>query len=735
MSDAKPSTTTAKIWSFVRIMNVRLRFILLMVVVGLIAGKWEDIANRWDRLTRPAATAAHLDADVEFFCPMHPSVIRAQPGNCPICGMPLSQREKHDGATTLPADVLAQVQLTPQKLRMGRIGVSVVEKRLLSREIHTVGVVDYDETRRAFIAARVKGRIEKLLVNFTGQKVEEGETLALIYSPDLLVAQQELLVADKALQSAQASPSQSALSASEAVREAARRKLLLWGITEAQITEILKQNKTDTALAIHAPIRGIVTEKKVLQGQYVEEGMDLYTIADLSKVWLQAQIFESDIAGIQAGTAVEVTTTAYPNEIFAGRIAFVAYTVDPATRTVAARVEVDNPQYKLKPGMYVAAVMRLPVGQVHLIPPGSTTAQIMSPASAPGSAGGSSPAPGNANPLSLSEGEGKGEGANPLTPESSPEDSALVSAYLKISSALAADRTADAEISEFLASAQASENTLPDASSLAPSARNMQGKALRDQREAFKALSTQLIAILEQKIPTNRKLFVFHCPMAQADWLSAQQDVVNPYMGSDMLTCGNITRTLEPSSSTPADADFAQGYYCPVYPAQLFDQPAHCPIDQFPLQYARVEKVLAVPQSAVIDTGTRKVVYREVPASEGSAPGSARGYNGSGSAPGSAGGYDGSGSAPGSAGGYNGSNSAPGSAGRSSPSTGTFQMIEVKLGSPAGDYYPVLAGLAEGDRVASQGAFLVDAENRLTPGASAHYFGATGNPTSEHAPK
>ncbi|MFA5866105.1 MAG: efflux RND transporter periplasmic adaptor subunit [Phycisphaerae bacterium] len=491
----KKGKIMSEVWTFFRIMNVRLRFIFLMVVVGLIAGHWDTLMNYYDRWQRPIqVTQTVQNQGVEYFCPMHPNIIRSEPGTCPICGMPLSKREK-TGETQLPEGVLAQVQLTPLKVQMGRISTTPVDYKLLSREIRTVGILEYDETKRAFISSRVKGRIDELMVNYEGQQINKGDPLVSIYSPDLVVAQEELLSAVRSLKQQQQA-SDLLRSQTEFLVTAARKKLSLLGITDQQVDQIIRRGSPDTHLIVYSPISGIVTEKNVLVGQYVDEGMRIYTIADLNTVWMQAKIFEDQIAGIAKGTAVEVTSTGYPNEIFAGRITFVAYTVAPATRTISARVEITNSDYKLKPGMYANAVIRIPVGAV--------------------------------------------------TPVSTV-------------------------------------------------------------------------------VTENEK--------------------------------------------------YAVGYYCPIYPDQLFEKPRHCPIDKFPIKLMRVEKVLAVPESAVIDTGTRKVVYRQtVP--------------------------------------------------------GIFDMVEVRVGLRAGQFYPVLSGLKPQDQVATVGAFLVDAENRLNPAASVQYFGASGGQQS-----
>jgi Cu(I)/Ag(I) efflux system membrane fusion protein len=241
------------------------------------------------------------------------------------------------------------------------------------------------------------------------------------------------------------------------------------------------------------------------------EGQELYTVTNLDKVWLQVNIFESDLGYVDKGQYVEVTSAAFPNEIFAGRIAFLAYSVDPATRTLAARIEVRNEDHKLRPGMYMSASIRSPAAAVLTLDPATQPASASAPA----------------------------------------------------------------------------------------------GAGLRDEGR------------------------------------------------------------------------YAFGYYCPIYPDQLYDKPGDCPVDKFPMKYVRLEKLPALPESAVIDTGMRKVVYRE-------------------------------------------------------SSAGSYDMVEVVLGRRSGEFYPVLSGLKVGDQVVAHGAFLVDAENRLNPAAGVQFYGATGSHEHTH---
>ncbi|MCY2925360.1 MAG: efflux RND transporter periplasmic adaptor subunit [Planctomycetota bacterium] len=608
---------SGRIGTFFQILNVRLRFVFLMVVIGVVAGNWESIMNHLDRWWPWHATTA--SANVEYFCPMHLNIVRDQPGNCPNCGMPLVERPKT--TATGPSSRPVQVQLTPQKMDMGRIGTSDVDYRLLWREFRLVGAVDYDETRQATITARVKGRLDKLLVNYTGQKVRKGDPLALIYSPDLLVAQQELLTAVKG---AAENPSPTAA----VLVDAARRKLALWGLDEKQVDGIVRDGKAQTHMTITSPITGIVIDKKAIEGKYVMEGDELYKVADLSAVWLQAKLFENEIAGVSPGTAVEITSTAYPDEVFAGRIGFVAYTVDPATRTLAARVEVANPAEKLKPGMYVTATLRLPAGEVAELPAGL-----------------------------------------PTTRQAGPNTDELAKAYLALASEYADERPGGAAIEPLAAKADALAKDIPAAAALAGKVRELTGKDLAGQRNTFQAVSDAAIKVFEQA-PASMPLYVAYCPMVKANWIAARPEIQNPY-DKKMHDCGNILGPVQ-NLAAAQHARFAVGYYCPLHPGELFDTPATCAIDNMPMRAARVEKLLAVPESAVVDTGTRTIVYRQSGA-------------------------------------------------------GVFDLVEVKLGPRAGEFFPVVEALTVGDKVVTAGAFLVDAENRLNPAAAARYFGASGS--------
>lgn len=355
----------------------RLRFIGVLLVIGVIITQWDWLVANYDKWTRPAEAAQAGGSDVEYFCPMHPSVIRDNnKEKCPICFMPLSKRKK--GASTveaLPAGVVNRVQLTPYRVVLAGVQTWPVDYVPLSKEISAVGYVEFNEREQKTVSARVLGRIDELFANETGKMVKAGDELALLYSPDLLVTVQNLLDAKR--------------SGNQGHLDSARTRLQLLGIDDPQIDEILANkpdihmaankanihlgsNKADTHLRIRSPITGHVITKYVREGQYVEEGTPLYDVADLSTVWIEAQIYEDDLAFLPAGygdggdgssgsheMTVSATTRAFPDQPFEGKLAFIYPHADQDTRTVTVRFELENPGHKLRPGS--TATVRLKI--------------------------------------------------------------------------------------------------------------------------------------------------------------------------------------------------------------------------------------------------------------------------------------------------------------------------------------------------------------------------------------
>jgi Cu(I)/Ag(I) efflux system membrane fusion protein len=367
MSDPHPpAPPRSRLAYAVDIVLVRLRFILLLVAVMLIAAYWDDIVAHVERWTHGDDAPHEGDTSgAEWFCPMHPQVIRAEPGNCPICGMPLSKRAKGEAAK-LPEGVTARVQFSPFRIAQGGIRTSPVEWRPLEREIETVGFVDYDERKLARIAARFPGRVESLAVDFTGTTVEAGKPLAKLYSPEVFAAQQSLLASVRAWNDAKAATraGEKEVERAASIVESARARLTLWGMTRAQVDALEKSGQASPTVDVLAPISGVVTKKSVVAGDYVTEGAALFDVAGLSSVWIRARVFEDDLGVIAAGRAVTATASAYPGEAFEGAVAFVDPFLDKATRTADVRVDLANPGGRLKPGMYVAATVRVPLADI-----------------------------------------------------------------------------------------------------------------------------------------------------------------------------------------------------------------------------------------------------------------------------------------------------------------------------------------------------------------------------------
>jgi len=265
----------------------------------------------------------------------------------------------------MPPDAV-MVALEKQQLIGVRFGEVAV--RELTQVIRTVGKVDYDERKVAHVHTKVGGWIEEIFVNFTGQLVEKGQPLFSLYSPDLVSTQEEYLLALKAKRYIQEAPYKEISDTADALLHATRRRLLLWDITEAQIRELERTGRPRKTLTIHSPIRGYVTHKQALEGKYVNPGEPLYTIADLSTVWIYADIYEYELPFVKPGQRAVVTLSYYPGETFTGKVSYVYPYLEPGTRTVKARLEFPNPGWKLKPEMYANVEIRVPMGKKLAIP-------------------------------------------------------------------------------------------------------------------------------------------------------------------------------------------------------------------------------------------------------------------------------------------------------------------------------------------------------------------------------
>jgi Cu(I)/Ag(I) efflux system membrane fusion protein len=353
-TDSMPHTRWQKLRLVGLVILKRVRFIAILAGVGLFICKWDMVMNYWEKWTQPRSVASHeLEPGREFYCPMDPQVVRSnyEPNGdvpkCPICGMPLSERKKVEKAE-LPAGITARVQLSPERIQLAGIKTTPVEYRPVAKQTKTVGYVTFDESRLSRIVSRVEGYVEKLYVDETFTVVHKGDPLAEIYSPELYSTARELVLATRA-------------GGIGDLAAAARNKLLLLGVSQQEIDGIVASGQPSSRLVIRSPQAGYVVEKKIVVGSSVEARMTLLEVADLSTVWVEADVYEKDIPFLQVGQKVEATVEACPNRTFTGKLALIRPQLETATRTNRIRVKLDNSDHELRPGMFATVRINTPL--------------------------------------------------------------------------------------------------------------------------------------------------------------------------------------------------------------------------------------------------------------------------------------------------------------------------------------------------------------------------------------
>ncbi|KAA0216295.1 MAG: efflux RND transporter periplasmic adaptor subunit [Leptolyngbya sp. PLA3] len=504
---------------------------------------------------RPPAAALEPAAKQVWTCSMHPQVRLDQPGDCPICEMPLIPAASATAAAPGEAPTL---QLSEHALAMASVETVAVERRPLARELRAVGRIEFNESSLATITPRVDGYAERLFVNFTGVEIRSGDHLAEVYSPELLVAQQELLIA---LQSGDAGG---------ALTDVARTRLRLLGLTDDQVTNLVERKQTTDRVTLYSPISGTVIEKSIVEQAAFKAGDALYRIANLDSVWVYLEVYEYDLPWIRYGQKVRVTGEALPGRTFEGMVTFVQPFVDEQSRTIRIPVHIDNQDHALKPGMFVSAAI-----DASLTPDGQ------------------------AAPTGV-----EGKFTCPMHP--------------------------------------------------------------------------QVLTEVEGACP------ICQMPLERIPGLSTSG-------GPDPATHGRkaAEQVEPPSSPSPSTR-----YICPMEceGQKTYAQPGRCPVCKMKLKEVASAAAttasagvgpLAVPVSAILDSGTRKIVFVE-------------------------------------------------------KSRGLFEPRELEVGPRAGAYYPVLRGLSAGERVVTRGNFLIDSQFQVTGHPSLFYPGGlhatTGHEHGDTAP-
>jgi Cu(I)/Ag(I) efflux system membrane fusion protein len=285
----------------------------------------------------------------------------------PPAQAPAPVSAEHGAHEAAPAEAAAMT-ISPERLQEIGVRFEIAEKRPLTRTIRTVGRVEIDERKLANVNIKIEGWIDRLYVSATGDHVKQGQVLFALYSPELVATQQEYLLALQSARELGTSEFPEVAQGAQSLLEVTRRRILFWDIPEHHIRDLERTGKVLKTLPIHAPITGTVIERKAVAGMYVKPGDELYTIADLTAVWIIADIYEYELPLIRPGQTAKVTLSYAPQMVWEGRVDFIYPTLDPQTRTAKVRFKLANPEERLKPDMYANVELQVPLG-VRLVVP------------------------------------------------------------------------------------------------------------------------------------------------------------------------------------------------------------------------------------------------------------------------------------------------------------------------------------------------------------------------------
>ncbi len=558
---------------------------------------------------QPQTVHESHDVSEAWTCSMHPQIRMDEPGQCPICGMDLvvAQSTADDDAANPEV-----VTLSARARALAEVRTTAVVRTDPRAEVRLLGRVDYDETRLRMVTPWTDGRIDRLRVRVTGTKVHKGQVVAELYSPEVYAGTRDLLVAKKQAERLSGAGLHGSSNVSAAALSSAREKLRLIGLSDGEIEAIERSGNAPKKVSIRSPFAGTVLERKVEQGDYVKAGTVLYHIADLSKLWVQIDAYESDLSLLARGNAVVLEVDALPGETFEGNIAFIDPVLDERTRTARVRVEVDNAAGTLRPGMFAQAVVQteLDTTKGQLVVPRSavlfTGRRSIVYVAVPGEPGAYAlrvvRVGGRGGPMvpvltGLSEGERvvtngafvvdadlqlRG-GSSMMT---RPDDRAVAHAdhSLDADALTALKPVLDAYISAQTKLAEDDFDGARDAlTALAQAANDVDLAAPRETREAWDSLASSLAGhgrrgatatgqadvrrafesvsasiadlLTELGNPDAQPLRVAFCPMAfdndGAQWVQRGETLANPYYGPAMLRCGDIRATVGPAERLP----------------------------------------------------------------------------------------------------------------------------------------------------------------------------------------
>jgi Cu(I)/Ag(I) efflux system membrane fusion protein len=545
----------------------------LLILGGIFIG-WVLFHSSHKPENKQIITSEEKKATV-WTCSMHPQIHMDRPGKCPICAMDLIPLNQNT-ITTTDSDA---VHLSKDAAALAEVSTTIVSRQPQAKEIRLYGKVQADERLAQSQVAYIPGRIEKLTVAFTGQPVSKGQTLALIYSPELITAQQELLEAAKIKQS------------QPDIYEAAKEKLRQWKLTSRQIAGIENSKQIKNDFELTANTSGIVTAKRVNAGDYVSQGTVLFDVVDLSRVWVMFDVYESDLPFLARGTKISFTMQALPGISLSGTVAFIDPVVDPVTRVAKVRVEMGNQGGRLKPGMFATGIVKanlaeyqhkltvprsavLWTGKRSVVYVKQTNANELVFKMREVELG---PVLGNSYVIvnGLNEGEevvtqgafsidaaaqleGKPSMMSQPTRNSTASETAqmkqmpaktdlsnIMQVYLEMKDALVqSNAKLTTHKAKSLQNAFA-KSGLPESSLKrlrSPLREIATSSDLSKQRTAFAIFNTAFYPIVLQAHLGGKAIYYQHCPMFNnnkgAYWLSADKEIRNPYYGDEMLSCG-----------------------------------------------------------------------------------------------------------------------------------------------------------------------------------------------------
>ena len=575
------------------ILNNKYILIISLLIVGIIIGWFIKPSNNIESSNHPTIQSSNHQ---KWTCSMHPQVRKNEPGQCPLCGMdliPMNAGEGNGGPL--------EIKMSPTAMQLANVVTAIVKKKMPQKEIRLNGKVKVDERKMFAQSSHIPGRIEKLMVSFTGEKVEQGQVLAYVYSPELVTAQEELFEAYKIKDK------------HGTLFEASKEKLKNWKLSDQQIEEILKSKKIQEHFPVLADVSGVVMKKNIQLGDYIKKGQSLFQVADLSSVWVLFDIYENDMAWVKKGDVIEFEVQSLPGEVFNSKINFIDPVIDPKLRVAKARIEVENISGRLKPDMFAKGkvkrllskkekaivipktaimwtgkrsivyvknssneaisfkmrevVLGVRLGEEYLLKEGLEegeeiaihgTFSIDAAAQLAGK-------PSMMNPNTEAVDKHNVHQATKsfkVSKEAKQSLRPLIESYMLIKNALVND-----QFEHWQHQIEANNNALKnidmrlfkgDAHGVwMESNKKLESvlkllkssKDITSARKHFKAYSDEMLVLMKTFGTMDKTVFVQRCPMANndkgADWLSFEKEIRNPYFGMNMLKCGEVKMEIK----------------------------------------------------------------------------------------------------------------------------------------------------------------------------------------------